>query len=230
MAKRTKKNSNYVTEKTVRAAEERARRKRNAEIKRIVTISVCIFLIVALIVGGIVALGVANAWWAKDYHAEIEIEGYGTIHLELDADAAPRTVNNFVRLAKRGFYDGLTFHRIIDGFMIQGGDPDADGTGGSKREIKGEFSSNGFDNPLKHERGVISMARGNDPDSASSQFFIVQTTSSHLDGDYAAFGKVTSGMEIVDQICADAKPINDNGLVARDKQPVITSITVHPVH
>ncbi len=230
MAKRKKKNSNYVTEKTVRAAEERARRIRNAEIKRVAIIAVCIFLIAALIASGIIALGVTNGWWVKDYHAEIEIEGYGTLHLELYGDVAPRTVSNFVRLAKRGFYDGLTFHRIIDGFMIQGGDPEANGLGGSRREIKGEFSENGFENNLKHERGVISMARGNDPDSASSQFFIVQTTYPSLDGKYAAFGKVTDGMEIVDKICADAKPTDDNGTIKFEEQPVITKITIHPVH
>ena len=229
-AKRRKKNSNYVTEKTIRAAEEKARRIKQEKIKRIVISSVCIFLILALIVGGIVAIGVTNGWWVKDYHAAIEIEGYGTIHLELYGDVAPRTVSNFVRLAKRGFYDGLTFHRIIDGFMIQGGDPDANGTGGSKREIKGEFSENGFENNLKHERGVISMARGNDPDSASSQFFIVQTTYPSLDGKYAAFGKVTSGMEFVDMICADANPTDDNGTIRLEDQPVITRITIHEAH
>ncbi len=230
MAKKKKRNSNYVTEKTVRAAEEKARKIRNAEIKRVAIIATCVFLIVALIAGGIIALGATNAWWVKDYHAEIVVEGYGTIHLELYGDVAPRTVSNFVKLAKKGFYDGLTFHRIIDGFMIQGGDPEADGTGGSKKEIRGEFSENGFENNLKHERGVISMARGEDPDSASSQFFIVQTTSPHLDGKYAAFGKVTSGMEIVDQICKDARPTDDNGTISLDDQPIISEINIHPVH
>ncbi len=122
-------------------------------------------------------------------HAEIEVKDYGTIDVELDADTAPITVTNFVKLAQEGFYDGLTFHRIMDGFMIQGGDPNGDGTGGSEENIKGEFSNNGVDNDISHTRGTISMARASDPDSASSQFFIVQADSTFLDGDYAGFGQ-----------------------------------------
>lgn len=137
------------------------------------------------------------------HHAEIQVKDYGTITVELDADTAPITVTNFVNLAKDGFYDNLTFHRIMDGFMIQGGDPNGDGTGGADQTIKGEFSSNGVENEISHTRGTISMARAQDPDSASSQFFIVQEDSDYLDGNYAAFGHVTSGMEIVDQICKD---------------------------
>ena len=160
------------------------------------------------------------------HHAEIEVQGYGTIALELDADTAPISVTNFVNLAKSGFYDGLTFHRIIDGFMIQGGDPLGNGTGGSEVSIKGEFSDNGVENDISHVRGVISMARSMDPDSASSQFFIVHEDSTFLDGQYAAFGHVTEGMKIVDQICADTPVQDNNGTVAADDQPVITSITV----
>ena len=156
--------------------------------------------------------------------AEIEVKDYGTIDVELDADTAPITVTNFVKLAQEGFYDGLTFHRIMDGFMIQGGDPNGDGTGGSKENIKGEFSNNGVDNDISHTRGTISMARASDPDSASSQFFIVQSDSTYLDGDYAAFGHVTSGMDVVDQICKDATPTDGNGSIAKDQQPVIESI------
>ena len=126
-------------------------------------------------------------------NVEIEVKDYGTIAVELDADEAPITVTNFVDLVEEGFYDGLTFHRIIDGFMIQGGDPNGDGSGGSSRTIKGEFSSNGVDNSIDHVRGVISMARSTMPNSASSQFFIVQEDSPHLNGEYAAFGHVTSG-------------------------------------
>ena len=129
-------------------------------------------------------------------------------------------------LAKDGFYDGLTFHRIIDGFMIQGGDPAGNGTGGSEKTIKGEFSSNGVENGISHVRGVISMARSGDPDSASSQFFIVHQDSTFLDGQYAAFGHVTEGMEIVDAICADTPVQDDNGTVAWWDQPVITSIRI----
>lgn len=161
------------------------------------------------------------------HHAEIVIAEYGKLELELDADVAPITVTNFVNLVKKGFYNGLTFHRIMSGFMIQGGDPNGDGTGGSEETIKGEFKSNGIENTMSHKRGVISMARTqNDPDSASSQFFIVQADSDFLDGDYAAFGKVTAGMDIVDKICQSVQPIDNNGTVPADQQPKITAIKV----
>ncbi len=160
------------------------------------------------------------------HHVEIEVADYGTIALELDADTAPLTVTNFISLASEGFYDGLTFHRIISGFMIQGGDPLGNGTGGSDTEITGEFASNGIANDISHVRGVISMARSMSPDSASSQFFIVHEDSTFLDGEYAAFGHVTEGIEIVDQICADTPVQDDNGTVAADDQPTITSVKV----
>ncbi|MGM9553098.1 MAG: peptidylprolyl isomerase [Faecousia sp.] len=161
------------------------------------------------------------------HHVEIEVENYGTITVELDADAAPITVANFLKLAQEGFYNGLTFHRIMKGFMMQGGDPEGTGFGGSDETIKGEFSANGVDNPLSHTRGAISMARnGYDMDSASSQFFIVHQDSTFLDGDYACFGYVTSGMEVVDAICKDAKPTDDNGTIPAAQQPVITEIRV----
>ena len=159
-------------------------------------------------------------------HAEITIKDYGTVKLELDAGTAPITVENFVKLAQSGFYNGLTFHRIIDGFMIQGGDPAGNGTGGSGESIKGEFLDNGVPNPISHVKGVISMARAQNPDSASSQFFIVEADSPFLDGSYAAFGRVTEGMEIVEQIAADAKPIDNNGTIPADQQPVIKSIVI----
>lgn len=158
------------------------------------------------------------------HHAKIKVKGYGTIEVELDGDTAPITVANFIKLVNEKFYDGLTFHRIMSGFMIQGGDPLGNGTGGSDETIKGEFSSNGVENNISHKRGVISMARSSDPDSASSQFFIVQSDSTYLDGDYAAFGHVTSGMDVVDQICKDATPTDGNGSIAKDQQPVIESI------
>ena len=160
------------------------------------------------------------------HHVEIEVANYGTIKLELDADTAPITVTNFIKLANEGFYNGLTFHRIIDGFMIQGGDPLGNGTGGSDQTIKGEFSSNGVENDIAHARGVISMARSRLMDSASSQFFIMHRDKPHLDGDYAAFGYVTEGMEVVDTICANTKVEDKNGSVKPENQPVITSITV----
>ena len=135
-------------------------------------------------------------------HVEMSVKDFGTIQLELYPDIAPITVENFVSLAEDGFYDGLTFHRIISGFMIQGGDPNGDGTGGSGTDIKGEFSANGVENDLSHTRGVISMARSQLYDSASSQFFIMHQDTPRLDGQYAAFGKVTEGMDVVDEIAS----------------------------
>lgn len=160
------------------------------------------------------------------HHVEIEVADYGTISLELDADTAPVTVTNFIDLAKQGFYDGLTFHRIINGFMIQGGCPDGNGTGGSGKTIRGEFSDNNYENNISHVRGVVSMARSKQPNSASSQFFIVHQDSTFLDGQYAGFGYVTEGMEIVDAICEDTPVQDSNGTVSADDQPTITSITV----
>ena len=159
-------------------------------------------------------------------NAVIDIKDYGKISLELDADTAPITVTNFVKLAKEGFYDGLTFHRIIKGFMMQGGDPTGTGAGGSDEEIKGEFSQNGVENNISHERGVISMARSQLYNSASSQFFIVHEDSTFLDGQYAAFGHVTDGMDIVDKICEETPVTDDNGTVAEGKKPVINTITI----
>ncbi|MBP5180151.1 MAG: peptidylprolyl isomerase [Clostridiales bacterium] len=161
------------------------------------------------------------------HHVEIEVEDYGTISVELDADTAPRTVTNFINLARSGFYNGLTFHRIISGFMIQGGDPLGTGMGGSDEEIIGEFSANGIENNISHVRGVISMARnGQSYNSASSQFFIVHEDSTFLDGDYAGFGHVTDGMDIVDRICEDVPVTDDNGTVLPENQPVITEVRV----
>ncbi|MDR0817125.1 MAG: peptidylprolyl isomerase [Clostridiales Family XIII bacterium] len=148
--------------------------------------------------------GTDPAGTVTDDHPKVQItmEDGGTIDLELDRTAAPVTVDNFIKLVNEGFYDGLTFHRIIPGFMIQGGDPDGIGTGGSGVNIKGEFANNGVENPIEHTRGVISMARSGDPDSASSQFFIMHGDSPQLNGDYAAFGHVTSGIEEVDKIAS----------------------------
>lgn len=160
------------------------------------------------------------------HHVAITVRDYGTITVELDADAAPITVQNFLDLAGSGFYDGLTFHRIMEGFMIQGGDPEGTGMGGSDKTIKGEFSANGVENPLSHTRGAISMARSSAMDSASSQFFIVQKDSTFLDGQYACFGYVTNGMDVVDAIAADAQPTDDNGTIPADQQPVIESVKV----
>ena len=167
-----------------------------------------------------------NMYSTGKHHAEIVVKNYGTIVLELDADVAPITVENFANLVNEGFYNGLTFHRIISGFMIQGGDPLGNGTGGSSKTIKGEFASNGVKNSISHVRGTISMARSSMPNSASSQFLIVHQDSTFLDGQYAAFGTVTSGMEVVDKICADTAVEDDNGTVAKNNQPVIEKITI----
>lgn len=157
---------------------------------------------------------------AADYAAEITenpvvtitMENDEKIVVELEPKTAPNTVANFISLVEDGFYDGLIFHRVIPGFMIQGGDPDGTGMGGPDYAIKGEFTSNGFDNTLTHERGVISMARSQDPDSAGSQFFIMTEQATYLDGDYAAFGKVIEGMDAVDQIVAAERGSNDKPL------------------
>ena len=152
----------------------------------------------------------------------IRMKDGGRICLELEPGAAPETVDNFLSLVKEGFYDGLTFHRIIPGFMIQGGDPLGNGTGGSGKHIKGEFAANGHDNPIRHVRGVISMARSRDFDSASSQFFIMHEDAPHLDGQYAAFGRVTEGMDVVDRIASVPTDPRDRPL----EDVVIESVTV----
>ena len=163
----------------------------------------------------------------EQIYAHIDVQDYGSITVLLRPDCAPITVDNFVKIAESGFYDGLTFHRIISGFMIQGGCPFGNGTGSLQEKIKGEFSANGIENPLPHKRGTISMGRGAyDYDSASCQFFIVHQDYPSLDGNYASFGYVTEGIEVVDAICNDAHPIDGNGSIAAEDQPVITSITI----
>ena len=158
------------------------------------------------------------------HYVNINIKDKGTIKAELDADAAPITVTNFVKLVKDGFYDGLTFHRIIEGFMMQGGDPTGTGMGNAGQTIAGEFASNGVENPISHTRGTISMARSGQPDSASCQFFIMHQDGTYLDGDYAAFGHVTEGMEIVDDICENTTGQDSNGIIPEENRPVIESI------
>ena len=167
--------------------------------KKILTIVVALLLLTVSLIG-CGTEKVSGKYASGKHQVEIVVQDYGTITLELDADVAPITVANFCKLANEKFYDGVTFHRIIDGFMIQGGDPDGDGIGGSAETIKGEFAANGVENSITHVRGVISMARTTDPNSASSQFFIVHEDSTHLDGQYAAFGKVIEGDALIDQI------------------------------
>ena len=158
---------------------------------------------------------------------KIEIENYGDVIVELDRDAAPITVDNFLMLVNEGFYDGVVFHRIIEDFMIQGGDPTGTGMGGSEENIQGEFASNGINNPISHERGVISMARqGHDPNSASSQFFIVHQDSTFLDGDYAAFGRVVEGMDVVDRIATTVPAEPGSGAVDPANHPRMTRVSV----
>ena len=153
-----------------------------------------------------------NTQLSGKHHVAIEVNNYGTIEVELDADTAPITVTNFINLANSGFYNGLTFHRVIDGFMIQGGCPDGTGMGGPGYDIKGEFSQNGFKNDLKHTEGVLSMARAMHPDSAGSQFFIMHKAAPHLDGAYAAFGKIIEGMDIVNKIAETDTDYSDRPL------------------
>lgn len=161
------------------------------------------------------------------HYVEIDVENYGKIKLELDADVAPITVTNFVNLVNDKFYDGLTFHRIIEGFMIQGGGYQKDGSKKIASSIKGEFLQNGVRNNISHKKGVISMARTPyDMDSASSEFFITQADSFHLDGSYAAFGYVIDGIDVVDKIAKKSKPTDDNGSISLDERPVIKTIRV----
>lgn len=168
----------------------------------------------------------AENYLSGKHYVQIDVDSYGTIILELDADAAPATVTNFINLVQESFYNGLTFHRIINGFMMQGGDPEGTGLGGSEYTVPGEFAANGYDNSISHVRGTISMARSEDYDSASSQFFIVQQDATALDGYYAAFGKVLYGMEVVDEICTYAVVADDNGTVPAASQPVINTIII----
>ena len=187
--------------------------------------SLIIFLVVALfIVISSYLTGkntkVENDYLKEKYNIEIKIKDYGVIDATLDADNTPITVTNFIDLVKSGYYNGLKFHRIINGFMMQGGE------GASKKTIKGEFSNNGINNKISHVRGTISMARSSAPDSASTQFFIVQSDSTYLDGNYAAFGTVTKGMDVVDKVCEFAIVEDDNGTVSEENQPIIEYIKV----
>lgn len=205
-----------------RAAAEAAKKEKNSRIMTVIAYT-------AMLIGVVTVFAVALVLilnGSKTYYADIVIEDYGTITVELNSEAAPITCENFISLAESGFYDGLTFHRIMEGFMMQGGDPEGNGSGGSDKDIKGEFSANGWDNPLSHTRGTISMARSDKYDSASSQFFIVHENSTFLDGKYAAFGIVTEGMDVVDAVCNAANPTDDNGTIKAEDQPVITSITI----
>lgn len=226
-----------MSKKSKYAAQQRKAAQQKKTILYCIIAALCVALLIGIIVGvtscdegkpdrSNIVVTYVEADPDLTYYADIEIKNYGTITVLLDQSAAPKTVSNFISLAQSGFYDGLTFHRIMEGFMMQGGDPNGDGTGNAGKTVEGEFAENGFDNPISHVRGVISMARAKAYNSASCQFFIVHEDSTEsLDGKYAAFGHVISGIEIVDKVCEDAKP-GYNGAILPDEQPVIKSITI----
>ena len=235
-----KKHREPVKSKAQIKAEEEARAKEFNK-KAIIISAIAIVLIAAIITTICIIVSNYNpldkytedtSTEKKDlYYVAMNIKDHGVIIVELDAKAAPKTVENFVKLVREDFYDGLTFHRVIENFMIQGGDPNANGTGGSSNKIEGEFLNNGYYNPIKHERGVISMARGNSYDSASSQFFICNANSasvSNLDDSYAAFGPVVKGMDVVDSITENTAKYGDsNGSIAnKSNQAVILEMRV----
>lgn len=185
----------------------------------LITLGIVLFIVISCFLTG-KNTKVETDYLKGKYNIEIKIKDYGVIDATLDADNTPITVTNFIDLVKSGYYNGLKFHRIINGFMMQGGE------GENRKTIKGEFSSNGINNKISHVRGTISMARSSSPDSASTQFFIVQSDSTYLDGNYAAFGTVTNGMDVVDKVCEFAIVEDDNGTVSDENQPIIEYIKV----
>ena len=228
-------NKRLMAERQAKLRAEQEKKQKQKKTAMWISISVSILAALLIVVGVVIAVipkpGEFNK--NKTYYADITVKDYGKITVKLDAKTAPITVENFVTLAESGFYDGLTFHRIMEGFMMQGGDPEGTGLGGNvdkngkKITIKGEFAENGVPNNISHVRGVISMARGgNSYDSASSQFFIVHEDSVFLDKKYAAFGHVISGIEVVDKVCEDAEPTDDNGTIKKEDQPIIESIVI----
>lgn len=225
MAKK-RKNSNYVTEKRELARQEAQRAKRNQQIKKIVITTVLSVAIVAILVTGIILLGAQLGWWDEKpvatEHALITIENYGSIHIELYGEHAPKTVEAFLKLVEEEKYNGITIDSLANG-MLGTSSPDSTTT------IKGEFSANGFENIVKHEKGVLSMALPNGNDSANGEFFFVTEDSESLDGSYAAFGRITDGLSVIEKIVSDMQP-DENGNIPADKQPKITSISVHAHH
>ena len=192
--------------------------------KKYIRIGIIAAAVLAVLV--IVLVGLSGKKAGGSCYADIDIKDYGTVSFRLETEKAPITTDNFIKLAESGFYNGLTFHRIMSGFMMQGGDPLGSGIGGSGKNITGEFAANGHDTGLSHTRGAVSMARSQAYDSASSQFFIVHEDSLFLDGQYAVFGYVTEGMDIVDKICTEAKPTDNNGTIPAEAQPVMTSVRI----
>lgn len=188
--------------------------------KRIIAIVLAALLLTAAL------SGCGSKTWSGKHDVEITVKDYGTITLEVDADKAPATASNFLNLAKKGFYNNLTVYRAIDGFAIYCGDPNKNGTGTSGSTIPGEFTSNGYNNPLSNVRGAVGMARGINKDSASCQFYILQNDATYLDGDFAVFASVVSGMEIVDRIASTVPVTGMDGHITVDNQPVISSVKV----
>ena len=188
--------------------------------------SLALTLALVLLLCTLAGCGGGSKSWKGTHHAEIVVEEYGTITIEINADIAPITASNFLNLAKKGFYDGNSFYRVIDGFAIYGGDPNGNGTGTSGSTIEGEFTANGVANSLTNTRGAIGMARGTHYNSASCQFYILQSDATYLDGDFAVFGYVISGLNVVDQICAGTPTTGSDGYVASANQPVIKEIKV----
>ncbi|MBQ6701790.1 MAG: peptidylprolyl isomerase [Clostridia bacterium] len=206
---------------------KKTKKGRKNKVKKTLALIFSIILVIGLSACSSKSSGGSATLQEETYTIEIEIEKYGTITAVLDAKTAPITVSAFVSRVKDGFYNGLTFHRVYDTFMIQGGDPNGNGLNDENLPtITGEFAYNGVENNISHKRGTLSMARSQSYNSASSQFFIVQEDSPHLDGQYASFGKVTSGMELVDKVCKDTPVIDDNGSVAPNNQPVIKEIRI----
>ena len=221
---KNKSNQNAIIEAQMRKYREDKKRKEEQKKKKMIIALIAALVLVCILI----AVGVA-IFWSKSTVVEMKVEGYDTpVLIRVNEFYAPKTTRNFLSLVERGFYDGLDFHRIIKGFMIQGGDDSHLPADEQATSIVGEFKSNGFLNMLKHTRGTISMARSNDPNSASSQFFICDATASHLDGEYAAFGRVISGMETVDAIAdyAVGKTDSNGNLNAGVKQPVIEYIKI----
>ena len=221
MSKKKRKNSNYRSNAAAEGSKTATTGTRNEINKKVIIIAVSVVALIAILVGSMLIINSCT----KTVKVEMSVKDYGKIIIELDESAAPKTVENFVSLVNDGFYDGLTFHRVMANFMIQGGDPDADGTGNGPNKIVGEFSKNGHNNPISHKRGVISMARSNAYNSASCQFFICNADSPHLDGLYAAFGRVVEGMEVVDAITEDYA-IYNGVIYNKSIQPVIEYIKV----
>ncbi len=190
--------------------------------KRTAVLLLAVLMLLAVLSG----CGGSSKSWTGKHDVEIVIKDYGTVTLEVDADSAPVTASNFLNLAKKGFYNNLTVYRAIDGFAIYCGDPNKNGTGTSGETITGEFTSNGYNNPLTFERSAVGMARGVNKNSASCQFFILQNDAHYLDGEFAIFGKVTEGMEIVDRISSTAQVTGSDGHITEANQPVISSVKV----